>query len=304
MTTRLRGFTSVVLMSAFAIGQGSAQSGVPEKHAAEKELIRKMLAAPPISESALCQKTNPNGGVHVHLRIVHPEDLESDLLGLMRKSDEVVMVGEFGMGVRFPSPNEQDVVTYYDAKVLRSWKGSYRAGDLINFALPRGYIGCKNGSSVRTVTSQDQRDDFGYGSGPLVLFLRHSEGDDALLIPGLMLTGGDGMQGSFSLHTSEKRKSGESRSTNCACAAMDPRLILGNPNRYSGCVAGVDYISRCNQDVDADRQPVAQDFIDGPLQEKYMGMPVADFLLEVQSLAGGIDSSASTQQVSGESGRQ
>lgn len=293
MKTGIRGFFQLALLTtALAVGLAMAQEE-PEKHVAE---IRAAFEENRDAElGVLCQDVKPDGRIHGHNRKLHPGSLVSDLSTLFENSDDVVIGGMDSMTrstVMVPSPNGQDGVTYLDAKVLHSWKGSHKVGDLITLALPRSVIRCPNGSTVGTSTGDDENtwSNTDFLVGPFVLFLRHPAGDDAALMMGLTLTGGDGMQGVFSLQQNPQ-------SRNCMCASVvDPKALA--------CKSGVDYISRCNQELEALTKPVVMQLIQGPLGKKYDGMPVAEFLREVQSLAGGVESSTSAQEFPAKSDRQ
>jgi hypothetical protein len=93
------------------------------------------------------------------------------------------------------------------------------------------------------------------------LFLRKSQVDEIQITPGFRLTGGDGLQGLFSLaqHPSEEV-------TNCKSA------IKGS-------------IEPCIVSLEASQTPVSMRYRGDPLLKKYDSMPVASFLKEVQATA-------------------
>jgi hypothetical protein len=100
-------------------------------------------------------------------------------------------------------------------------------------------------------------------AGPYVLFLRHSRGDETQLMPGLRLTGGDGMQGLFVVHSAYDKN----------CTGVMP-----------------DSVANCNAILDTSQETVAVRYRRDPLKKKYGGMPVPIFLKEVQSVADSLGS--------------
>ncbi len=128
-----------------ALGCGLVQASAREKHVQDvkAEQTPDMIAA-----SALCRQllqpghhhdadTEPN---------VDPATLEADLSSLMLKSDEVVLVGRYGNPVdtyaSVLSPSGKQAISYLDVRVLRTWKGSHKVGNLLNFrdALWRSFL--------------------------------------------------------------------------------------------------------------------------------------------------------------------
>ena len=283
MQSRLRCVALVVLhVIAVSFGQGLAQDTTPEKHVEQIRAEQKQPQQRDM-ERTLCQRsaqryTGDGRNCFVHERKLNPETLERDLTALMQKSDEVILASGFLTNTAAISPSGEDVTTYFDAKVLRTWKGSHKVGDLVTFALPQGSISCGE-YSVGTDTGRDEHNqsktsiDY-FRDGPYLLFLSRSLGTDANLMPGLRLTGGEGMQGIFSLHLfwlDEKHFS------SCACTEFDGAVV--------GCPKGVaftDLIHRCISELDVDNEPVVVDEIPGTLGKKYNGMPVSSFLRELQ----------------------
>ena len=263
MKTGVRYSLRMVLFVAATIGAGLAQGASPEKHvkAIQAEQPQDVIAA-----SALCQRVRASGHNFIDRREIDPATLYSDLSALMQKSEEVVLVSD-GNHARALSPSGEHVIEYFDAKVLRTWKGSHKVGDLLTFAMPFGAVQCELGplqsgssfSTAFTMTGGFDWETIRY-SGPYVLFLRHSQGNETKVVPGLRLTGGDGMQGLFVLHSLDKY--------NEAC----------NGNIYVP-------MERCKAEVDVSQEPVAIRYRKDPLKKKYEGMPASTFLKEVQSLA-------------------
>ena len=91
-------------------------------------------------------------------------------------------------------------------KVMRSWKGSHKVGDTLTFAMPGGDLNCLTTSipNKRWVTFATLTKDGWSGTGVLspiqILFLRQTHGDETPFLPGLRLSGGNGMQGIYTVH--------------------------------------------------------------------------------------------------------
>jgi hypothetical protein len=188
-----------LILLTVAIGGGLAQQAPPEKHVKD---IRAEQPQAVISASPLCQQVRVAGHALDDVRDVTPSTLERDLSSLMQKSDEVVLGGAFTGSIKALSPSGTDVVQYFDVKVLRSWKGFHKVGDLLTFGVPWGGVSCrlpgKENSGVGFFTLTGGSNWLGIaGGGPWILFLRHAQGNEAQMISGLRLTGGDGLQGLF-----------------------------------------------------------------------------------------------------------
>jgi hypothetical protein len=254
-------FLRLAPIAVVATGLGMAQQAVPEKHVKD---IRADQPQKAIAASSICQEVRAVGHSKDNVRSVDPSTLETDLSSLMEKSDEVVLGGAFTASVNSLSPSGKDVVQYFDVRVLRSWKGSHKIGDLLTFGVPWGGVPCGlvsgAGSSVGFFTLTGGKDWLGITSGgPWILFLRYSHADEAGTISGLRLTGGDGVQGLFEV---DRPKPGDD------CYAVLPG---------SG--------QRCSTALDSSQEPISVRYRLDPLKTKYDGMPVSSFLKEVQLLA-------------------
>ena len=245
------------------VGFGIAQLAGTEKHVKDirAEQPQKLIAATP-----LCQEVRAAGHQMDHLIAVAPSTLEPDLPSLMRKSDEVVLAGAFTESIEALSPSGKDVVQYFDVRVLRSWKGSHKVGDVLTFGVPWGGVHCgsespkERGSSLVFFTLTGGPDWLGIASGgPFILFLRYSQGEEAATISGLRLAGGNGLQGVFEV---DRPKPGDD------CYAVLPG---------SG--------QRCSTALDSSPEPISVRYRLDPLKKKYDKMPVSVFLKEVQSAA-------------------
>src|SRR5947209_5129666 len=110
------------------VGLGVAQQASKEKHVRD---IRAEQSQKTIAASALCQQVRDSGKAIVHRREVNPGLLETNLLTLMRNSDEVILASLFTDQMDALAPSRDDVIEYYDVRVLRSWKGTHTPGDLV-----------------------------------------------------------------------------------------------------------------------------------------------------------------------------
>jgi hypothetical protein len=278
------------LVIAVPTGQGLAQDEAQEKHV-EQIRAEQQQQQERTFESPLCQRALASPGhYYIHQLDVTPGSLESNLSAMMQKSDEVVLITSAIPGkADVLSPSGNDAVSYWDAVVLRTWKGQHKVGDLITFALPSdGRVNCNIGGTVTAGTSVGRDDPTQsktpltpISDGPFVLFLKRSGGDEATMMPELRPTGGGGAQGVFSFNRED--------SPNCACVQF-----MG---KVGGCTKGVkfNYIPSCNSDLDADTAPVLVKEVQGPLGKKYDGMPISDFLREVQSVADGLGQAAASK---------
>jgi len=244
-----------------------AQEKTPDKHVQEisAEQTQDMIVASP-----LCQQVRKDGKKKVTVHELDPVTLEPDLSSLMQKSDDVVLVGGGTRRADVISPNGTDVVAYEDARVLRVWKGSHEVGDVITFAIPRGRVFCEAGlptgpGPFLTAETTVRLPDFEwFPNGPVVLFLRRSQGDEAQTTPGLRLTGGGGFQGMYGI------RKGSAPGEVCYKA------------RYRGLV---DDVAKCTAFVSASREPVSFCCRFDPLTKKFEGMPFHDLLKKVQAAA-------------------
>jgi hypothetical protein len=191
----------------------------------------------------------------------------------MKQSDEVVLAGRPLESAEAISPSGKDAVEYFDIKVLRTWKGSHKVGDTLTFAITNASLRCGALTAKGTPTFSTINFDWkGLRFGVLVLFLRQSKGTEAQLNMGLRLTGGDGLQGAFSVALSVP----SDEEMNCR----------GLDIQHGG-------LEKCNSFLEASENPVSVPYRRDPLLKKYDGMPIASFLQEVQSVA---DSLGATPQ--------
>ena len=258
MKTMARSLAHVALIVFLAVRCGVSQSAPTEKHVADIMAVQTKEA---ILASPLCQQTREHSSSVSHWLAIDPATLAPDLASLMEDSDEVVLVGQSYSDTVAISPSGKDVAKYFDAKVLRTWKGSHKAGDIITYAIPIAYLRCgepREGAPI--FWAGPEADDWGGPLwGPKILFLRQSRGQEAQLIPGFRLTGGNGLQGAyvipFDLHDS-------------SCSGVLPGGAGGLRAR-----------------LETSQTPISGPYLRDPLLKAYGGMPISRFLKEVQSEA-------------------
>jgi hypothetical protein len=134
------------------------------------------------------------GGKLIEARDADSADLAGDLPSLAMRSDEVLLVHSlitYG-GV---SATGDSVQTQYDVQVLRSWKGTHKAGDVVRVSVLAGGLLFPDGTqaAMRVNGFSRLRD-----GGRYVLFL-HSAPEEGQSTPNFLLVGG-GVQGAFLLN--------------------------------------------------------------------------------------------------------
>jgi hypothetical protein len=262
MKLMIRNVARVMLVAAFAAGCASAQESTQERHVKD---IRAEQTPDAIAASPLCQRTRETPRSSHHFRDVDPATLEPDMIGLMEKSDEVVLGSQMSDNITAISPSGQDAVHYYDVKVMRTWKGSHKIGDTLTFAIPSAVATCAQSPSDRLslfTTITGGNDWKGLIGGPYILFLRHSQGDELELIPDFRLAGGDGLQGLF---------------------IVAPVLPNSEDQSCYGILAGS--AEKCRAILETSQDPVSVRYLRDPLFKKYDKMPISSFLKEVQATA-------------------
>ena len=292
-----RAILPCVLLFSFIPRFAAAQS--EEKHVLD---IRAEQTPEKIAASDLCKHAVdahlPLNRPYQHLLEVNPRTLEKDLPSLFQKSDEVVLV-DFTLRNTFGiSPSGQDAVTYQDFKVLRSWKGSHKPGDLITMGTPSGMARCNADVTASTFTARDDKwlvrspENGWHGLG--VLFLRK---DTTGRIDGLTPTGGDGTQGVFEVKSDlwdcfDNTCATHTRFTACFHADRDPAScgkLVRSPSfpECSDPKTQQVLINQCASLLDAGNEKIHIYYGRDPLLEKYQDMPISRFLKEVQKVAGG-----------------
>lgn len=277
----MKTITADFVRAAWVLGSivalGVAQQGEPDKH------VKDIRAGQPqqfIAASSLCKRVELGVHGYVHRREIDPGTLETDLYNLMWKSDDVILASNFTDELDALAPSGEDAVEYYDVKVLRTFKGSHKAGDLVTYTLPMGGVYCgpkplqgsaaNSGAVTLTGGSEWGRSRF---QGPFVLFLRRSRGEETKLMPGLRLTGGDGLQGLFALRDHYDR------------------------DNYTDCLGMLpDGAAKCTAKLEASVDTVKIPYGPDPLHKGYDTMRVSQFLSEVQSVADSQASAGPNQQ--------
>ncbi len=205
-----------LFIAAAALAAGQQQDAPQELRVRD---IKAMQSKEVIEASPACQRAmkNPPFGITESLA-VDPHTFFHGLDALMKESDEVVLAGITYRSIFALSPSGESAVTYFEVKVIRSWKGSHNVGDTLTFGEPVGVLRCGETATHHFVdfsTMIGTADwPFGHSSGPFVLFLHKAQGKDAQLVEGLLPAGGAGLQGMFSLQfdvksTEERRCDGQ-----------------------------------------------------------------------------------------------
>jgi hypothetical protein len=289
----------LVVIVAVLIQAGAAQQSTQEKHVKE---IAAEQTPEAIEASPFCQEVRASKQAFFHQSKIDPATLEPDLPELMRRSDEVVLAGNWIHTVSAISPSGHEAITYYDVLVLRSWKGSHQAGDVLTFGLPNGHVRCAHDPDLPGVTDID------YGnweptnySGMVLLFLRK---DSSGLIEGYRLTGGKGTQGIFkiSIHWPDDGRLLPRTSFDVLKTPLGDCFHSGVD--ASACTLGYVWPTNLHHSKDFPecRDPGIQvehaqgcaalmqrsDYrvtVRDAMLKKYDGVPVSSFLREVQSVA-------------------
>jgi hypothetical protein len=215
-------------------------------------------------------------------RSLNPATLEKDLRTLMQKSDEVVLVGDSIDQTSALSPSGKRPVLYWDVPVIRSWKGSHRAGDRLTFGLPLGMVNCRELYNVGEIVDKGKWMPESLFDGARVLFLSY---DRTRSVDGLRLTGGEGTQGLFQVGFGND---GDESLSGCYGSAPCAKWDHGGQ-----CVERkiqIDEVKKCDAALSKSQAPVS---VGNSLPQKYNGMPLSQFLKEMQTLA---DSSSKPEQ--------
>jgi hypothetical protein len=273
MKSITRSLTGALLVAAAVLGTGRRQCAAQEVTLSE---IRAQQPPETIHGSALCQRAReaPRGQIQL-LHETHPNTFVQDLDTLMEKSDDVILALRRDAYFAI-SPNGESLTVYEEARVIRSWKGSHHAGDILTFGTPGGWVDCATQWSPFSVMLDSPGRYFvgEHGAGPIVwvLFLRQSSGEETQLVQGLRLAAGDGVQGMFEFQTHDLKE------FQSFCAA-----VVINGSSVQKCDA---YLETLPSPM---LLPYSPDFYTknpvDPLAKRYSRMPASDFLREVQSIA-------------------
>ncbi len=260
----MRILIGAMLIPAVTLGTGWPQSTSRQLRLSD---IKAQQTQEAIFASAPCRRAveAPQGRV-IQPYPVDPKTLVQNLNTLIERSDDVILAGVMDHAVVL-SPSGEGPATYFEVRVIRSWKGQYHSGDALTFGMPIGMVPCEPTSRPNWSSFWVEPDDFGVTtSGPYVyvLFLRESKDIETKSVQGLRLTAGEGVQGMFLIQVPEPPPSDAERY--CSDA------LHGS-------------VRHCDSYLGTSRSPVMDPYKGDPLASKYGGMPVSDFLREVQSVA-------------------
>lgn len=264
-----------------------ATLGAGQSKNADKELtVADLRAQQPdeaIRASAQCISARENadkpGSPIIRHHTIDPQTLSQSLSDLMRNSDEVILAGVQLHHAELLSPTGDTAVTYYDVKVIRTWKGSHNVGDVVTFGVPAGRVNCgrsESGHAVYFPTIAWDADWKNMVLGqPKVLFLRRPRGEETRIAQSLIPTGGGGLQGVYPIHISPTEEA-------------EPKC--------TGVLPGT--LKWCDSFLEVSQLPVRFPFSHDPIAKRYDGMPAHEFLDQVRETAAdqGLDEkSANTQ---------
>jgi hypothetical protein len=272
MKTIMWNLTGALLVTAATLGTGRPQSAPQEIRLSD---IRAQQPRETIFASAPCQRVRESkrGWVSQPYK-VDPKTLVQDLNTLTEMSDEVILGGPIGSAILM-SPSGQSVATYGEVRVIRAWKGPHHAGDSLTFGIPFGMLSCEPPSphdfthrfevspadfGVPPSFGLPETDSFAY-----LLFLRQSKGDETKLVQGLWPAAGEGLQGMFLIPVH---------------VPVPPQISAED---YCLGLQGVN-VQHCDAIMQTSQSPLVVPYDHDPLAKKYGGMPVSDFLREVQSV--------------------
>jgi len=219
-----------------------------------------------LAASAPClhAKESPEHRIVQHTAIDSNSFVQS-LAELIQKSDEVVLGGSAYRSASVLSPSRESATTYYEVKVIRSWKGSHNVGDVITFGIPVGGVRCGETESHQSInfstmvgTAEWKRKIF---DGPFLLFLRHPQGKETelVLVQDLIPSAGNGLQGMFPIHIPPQDDAINQ------CTGVPP-----------------DSIRWCASYLETSQYPVEVPYTLDPFAKKYDSMPISDFLVKVR----------------------
>jgi hypothetical protein len=267
MKTIVKNLTRVAIVIAVALGTGWPQSTAQELRLTD---LKAQQPQETIRASAPCQRAREAADQQIIHRIpIDPATLVPDLNTLIEKSDEVVLA-TYRDHMPLLSPSGESAATYYEVRVIRSWKGSHRAGDILTFGFPGGYLRCELSSVFPSFsvllggTDYDRHNDYEYhldGPDAFVLFLRKSEDNEKQLVQGLRAAAGEGVQGIFPIEIPFPSD------------AFDKCFDRRSNN-----------VQPCDSYLENSKSPALVPYVHDPLRKKYGSMSVSDFLHEVQSV--------------------
>ncbi len=161
----------------------------PEAEAKIGEYFARIQASP------LHQRVKAAGGKYAGVRLIPSASLHPDLAALMKVSEDVVLIHVVRNSCQLSTSGE-DIVTMYDAQVIKTYKGSSSPGTTIWFSIPVG--GFHFGEAGRATVSSPGFNMLENG-GRYLVFLRFARGNEEKVTAARRLSGGDGLQGAFEL---------------------------------------------------------------------------------------------------------
>ncbi|MGB6194651.1 MAG: hypothetical protein WBF42_19460 [Terracidiphilus sp.] len=268
MKTIMRNLTGALLLAGAALVTAQPQDATHELRLSD---IRARQPRETIFASAPCQRTRESPRHSIVQRLaIDPNTLVQNLGALTEKSDEVILAGVLDHATVL-SPSGESTAMYYEARIIRSWKGSHHAGDVLTFGVPGGRVLCAPSGFDRSFFwALPAGNDWGFPDrGPLVyvLFLRQSKDDETRAVQGLRLAAGEGVQGMFMIQVPYP------------IHPFDP-----DAERYcAGVLQGS--VQHCDSYLETSQSPIMVPYARDPLAKRYGGRPASDFLHEVQSVA-------------------
>src|ERR1700761_5714969 len=203
MKAILKKLIGEVFFTVAALALCRSQSAITELHVDD---IRAQQPQEKLAASPLCRQAfeSPKHGI-LQRTSVDPNTLIQDLGTLMERSDEVVLTGVAYRGFTVFAPSGESVTTYYDVKIIRSWKGTHEVGDTLTFGVPAGAVHCgwtdsrQSSVYVSTMKGTNEWQDNLLYDRPTILFLRRPNGNETQLVQTLLPATGGGLQGIFSI---------------------------------------------------------------------------------------------------------
>jgi hypothetical protein len=172
---------------------------------------------------------------------------------VIQDSDEVALAGVTYISAHTLSPAGDSAVSYYEAKVIRSWKGSHKVGDAILFGVPAGTVRCGETESHESISFSTMVGSAEWKNNimgnPLVLFLRQPRGSDTQRVHGLIPRAGAGLQGVLAIQFDSTDEAG---------------------NKCTGDTPGT--LQWCDSHLQVSQKRVLVPYALDPLAKKYDGM--------------------------------
>ena len=163
MKTIMRSLTGALLIAAAVIVTGRTESAAQEVRLSD---IRVQQPLETVYASAPCQRARESQR-HIADRryLINPNTLVQNLNTPMEQSEHVVLAG-LRDSVTVISPSGEGTATYREVRVIRSWKGPHRGGDILTFGWPGGDVDCAPlGPDSPWFVEVPDKDDWGFPQG-------------------------------------------------------------------------------------------------------------------------------------------